>query len=69
MLAHGMYGIEDNKFLKMTYDNNGNLKETILSFGNFQLYLEELGERYRQLFDSMIQMVEVYLSKYPKLEL
>ena len=29
---------------------------------------EELGEIYRQLFDSMIGTWELYISKYPKLE-
>lgn len=69
ILAHGMYGVEDDKFLKMTYDNNVDLKETVISLGDFQLSLEELGERYRQLFDSMIGIWELYISKYPKLEL
>ena len=68
MLAHGMYSIEDDKFLKMTYDNKGDLKETVISLEDFQLCLEELGERYRQLFDSMIGIWELYISKYPKLE-
>ena len=68
LLAHGMHGVEDNKFLKMTYDNNGDLKDTIITFEDFQLYLEELGERYRQLFDSIIGIDELYISKYPKLE-
>ena len=69
MIAHGMYGIDNDKFLKLIYDNNGKLKETVLTIGDFQLCLEELGERYRQIFDSILEPREIYLSKYPKLRL
>ena len=35
----------------------------------FNADLDELGERYRQLFDSLIAPFELYISKYPKLEI
>lgn len=68
-LAHGMYGIENDKFLKLIYDNNGELKETVFALEDFQIHLKELSERYRQLFDSIIEPWAIYLSKYPKLRL
>ena len=69
ILAHGMYGVENERFLKLSYDNNGELKETSISLEQFNADLDELGERYRQVFDSFISPFELYISKYPKLEI
>ena len=64
-----MYGATDEKFLKLSFDNNGKLKEFSISFEKFNADLDELNERYRQLFDSIITPCELYISKYPKLEI
>ena len=69
MLAHGMYGVENDKFLKIVFDKDGKLKETIISAEDFQEFLNELCESYRQLFDSVIEPQSKYISKYPKLEI
>ncbi len=69
ILAHGMYGVANEDFLKLSYDKNGELKETFISVEKFDTYLKELSERYRQLFDSVLEPLELYISKYPKLEI
>lgn len=69
ILAHGMYGATDEKFLKLSFDNNGKLKEISISLEKFNAELDELNERYRQLFDSIIVPFELYQSKFPKLEI
>ena len=69
ILAHGMYGVENERFLKLSYDNNGELKETSIILEKFNVDLDELGERYRQLFDSLMEPFALYISKYPKLEI
>ena len=69
ILAHGMYGATDEKFLKLSFDNNSELKEISISLERFNEALDELNERYRQLFDSIVTPCELYISKYPKLEI
>lgn len=68
-LAHGMYGVENENILKLSFDNNGGVKEVSISLEIFNAELDELKERYRQLFDSIVEPFEVYISKYPKLEI
>ena len=69
ILAHGMYGEESDNLLKLSYDNNGELKETSMSIEKLNELLNQLGERYRQLFDSVIEPLELYICEHPKLEI
>lgn len=68
LLAHNFYGVCDGKLVK----NNRNNKEEILSEESLKNYNQILNERYRQLFDSFVEIKMdrnlTWISVYPRLK-
>lgn len=66
--AHNMYGIKSGTFFKFKARTKTNEKITLEKLDND---IKELEERYRQLFDSIIQDFTIgkstWISKYPRL--
>ena len=69
-LAHGMYGIENDRFIKLKrdYESKEIDDESLLKSQ------KELDERYRQLFDSVVESTVIgeekliWISVFPKLK-
>lgn len=69
--AHNMYGVSEDTFYKFTNKRNarGISIEKEIPFSSIKNDVKELEERYRQLFDSMIEKDCIWISCYPKLKL
>ena len=68
-LAHGMYGIEKDRFIKLKRDH----KSKEIDDESLLKNQKELDERYRQLFDSVVESTVIgeekltWISVFPKL--
>ena len=63
--AHNMYGVEENKIIKF----KKNWDEVPFNLDDLVENVHKLEERYRQLFDSVLEPDEIYISSYPKLKI
>ena len=70
ILAHGMYGIEKDHFIKLKRDHESKEIDDESLIKN----QKELEERYRQLFDSVVESTvigeekQIWISRFPKLK-
>ena len=70
ILAHGMYGIEKDHFIKLKRDHESKEIDDESLLKN----QKELEDRYRQLFDSVVEKTEfgkeklIWVSEFPKLK-
>lgn len=68
--AHNMFGIEGETIIKFTNkkDVNGLTIEKKIEVNELKADVNELRERYRQLFDSIIDETNIWISHYPQLK-